>query len=98
MPEVHYIFYSDPGHGWGKVSTAMLRKYCSTILNKISHYSYITNGKQFVYLEEDLDLPLVINHLRINGIETKCTETKHTNIPSKIRNNLCYSTENMRFS
>jgi hypothetical protein len=49
-----YIFTSDPGHGWLRVTNAELKAL--GIAGQISHYSY-TNGR-YAYLEEDCDLEL----------------------------------------
>ena len=43
--------YTDPGHGWYKVSREML--FRMDILDKISSFSYQKND--WVYLEEDCD-------------------------------------------
>ena len=51
--------YSDPGHGWAKVNKALLVKL--GIADKISHYSYMREGK--AYLEEDCDLSVLITAL-----------------------------------
>ncbi len=51
-----YIFIADPGHGWLRV----LKTEIAQIKYKISPYSYM-NGK-FVYLEEDCDAPLFLEH------------------------------------
>ena len=52
-----FHFYSDPGHGWLKVSTAELREL--GIADKITPYSYI-NGDS-AYLEEDCDCSTFID-------------------------------------
>ena len=49
-----YIFYSDVGHGWIKVSIKELVQL--GIQNKISGYSYMRNNS--AYLEEDCDLSI----------------------------------------
>lgn len=56
--------YTDPSHGWGKVNKALLHKL--GIADKISEYSYMREGK--AYLEEDVDLNILINALIGAGI------------------------------
>ena len=51
--------YSDPSHGWGKVNKTLLDKL--GIADKISSYSYMREGK--AYLEEDVDLSILVNAL-----------------------------------
>ena len=47
-----YTYFTDPGHGWLRVSHAELRAL--GIANKISPYSYMKGAN--VYLEEDSDM------------------------------------------
>ena len=51
------VYYTDPGHGWFAVKTALL--YRLDIEDKISPYSY-TRGKT-AYLEEDCDAEVLFN-------------------------------------
>lgn len=51
-----YIFYSDSGHAWLRVR----KEEVKSIKNQISQHSY-ENG-DYVYLEEDCDAVLFINH------------------------------------
>ena len=44
-----YLFISDPGHGWLRVS----KEEVKPIKDKISSYSYM--DRNYVYLEEDCD-------------------------------------------
>lgn len=76
-----YQSYSDPGHGWLKVSIADL--YMLGIESKISHYSYINNYN--VFLEEDCDLTIFINAMESKNIDFKINEHSCNN-SSKIRN------------
>ncbi len=48
--------YSDPSHGWLKVPTKELD--ILGIRRQISQYSFI--GKEYSYLEEDLDMGIFI--------------------------------------
>ncbi len=74
--------YTDPSHGWGKVSIKDLLKL--NIADKISTYSYIHKNGINAYLEEDCDLSTYLKALDAKGIKFKFIE-KHTNKSSKIR-------------
>lgn len=74
------IHYCDPGHGWLKVSKALLNKL--GIADKISGYSYQRND--MAYLEEDCDAGLLLDKLEKKGIEF-VIKSCHTNKTSKIR-------------
>ena len=74
------IVYSDPGHSWGKVSIKTVQKL--GLIEKISGFSYIRGD--FLYLEEDCDLPMVVDALMSEGHVVKLIE-KHTDRESRIR-------------
>ena len=76
--------YTDPAHGWAKVSLTEL--FNLEIHDKISTYSYIrSNAKySYAYLEEDCDLSTYLKALDAKGIQYKF-KTLHTNKSSKIR-------------
>lgn len=76
------ILYTDPAHGWAKVTLNELLKL--NILDKISTYSYIHKNGLNAYLEEDLDLSTYLKALDDKGIKFRIIE-KHTNKSSKIR-------------
>lgn len=76
------IIYTDPSHGWAKVSIKELLKL--DIADKISTYSYIHKNGLNAYLEEDCDLGLYLKTLDAKGIKFKFIE-KHTDKSSKIR-------------
>lgn len=59
---IHY--YSDPGHGWGKVSVK--NREFQKVKDKISDFSYYWNGHAF--LEEDCDLEIFVRQLEKDGI------------------------------
>lgn len=65
MKEVTIHFYSDPGHGWGRVSRKLLEEL--EILNDITAYSYQSATGKSVYLEEDLDLTTLLIALKGEG-------------------------------
>jgi len=73
-------YYTDPGHGWAKVSIGLL--YGLGIADKITRYSYRRN--ESVYLEEDNDLDTLYKACDVQGI-TLVLKEKHTNKSSKIR-------------
>lgn len=72
--------YSDAGHGWVRVPRAWLAKY--GIAQAISSFSY--QRGDYVYLEEDCDMPLIDKALRKNGITPKYFEHQ-SNKASRIR-------------
>jgi len=74
--------YTDPSHGWAKVSLKELLKL--NIADKISSYSYIHKNGLYAYLEEDVDLSTYLKALDDKGIKFRMIE-KHTNKSSKIR-------------
>ena len=82
-----YSYYSDPGHGWLKVSRKELIKL--GIQNQISSYSY--QRKDSVYLEEDTDMRLFVNTLQSTGIKAKYKEFCARMKMSKIRSYNHYS-------
>lgn len=73
-------YYTDPGHGWIKVSLKELEKY--DLMDKISTYSYIR--KDYAYLEEDGDANIYVRKLASVGIEAKL-KIFNSNKSSKIR-------------
>ena len=81
--------YTDPSHGWAKVSLSELIRL--NIADKISSYSYIRAKRYdkhaqsiYVYLEEDCDLSTYIKALDAKGIQYMF-KTLHTNKSSKVR-------------
>jgi hypothetical protein len=72
--------YADAGHAWGKVNKALLNKL--GIADKISHYSYMREGK--AYLEEDIDLGILFNALDAEGIKYRI-EDRFSHKTSRIR-------------
>jgi len=76
------IIYTDPSHGWAKVTLSELSRL--NILDKISTYSYIHKNGINAYLEEDCDLSTYLKALDSKGIQYKF-KTLHTNKSSKIR-------------
>lgn len=73
-------FYTDPGHGWMRVPREVIDQL--GIAPQISRYSY--QRANWVYLEEDVDMPLVIRELRDRGVSVGLTQY-HANGWSKIR-------------
>ena len=76
------ILYTDPSHGWAKVTLKELSRL--NILDKISGYSYIHKNGLNAYLEEDCDLSTYLKALDDKNIKFRIIE-KHTNKSSKIR-------------
>jgi hypothetical protein len=61
---VKIVFFSDAGHGWGRVTRNMINEL--NWAKEVSPYSYQQNG--YVYLEEDWDLPRFIDVLHTAGL------------------------------
>ena len=74
--------YADPGHAWASVPVEELVDL--GIAHKISSYSYRRFGSNLANLEEDCDLSLYIEALKVRGIPVKFEEF-HTNKYSRIR-------------
>ena len=72
--------YTDSGHGWASVKRSLLTDL--GIADKVSRYSFQRGYR--VYLEEDFDLPLLINALVTRGINPEWVE-HHTDRRSPIR-------------
>lgn len=86
MKKLTVNFYSDPGHGWAKVSVDALKKL--GIADQVSSYSYYRNGNAF--LEEDCDFSLLVKACKDNDVALSVKE--HTsNKSSKIRSYMYYS-------
>jgi hypothetical protein len=85
IKNIVYEVYSDPDHAWCKVP--MQKLVDLGIQDKISKHSY-KNGED-IYLEQDYDLPLFIEHLKQTGIDFqyKVFTTKKS---SRIRNYQSY--------
>lgn len=79
-------YYTDPGHGWGKVEKSLL--YELNIQDKISSYSYMRGD--YAYLEEDCDLTVLCQALSDKGIPVKFVEHTARIKSSKIRSYACY--------
>lgn len=80
------LIYSDPGHAWGKVKRSMLHSL--NVAHAISAYSYSRND--YVYLEEDIDLPLFVEALQGTGCRVVFKE-KHSDKDSAIRSYTHYA-------
>ena len=85
--------YSDPGHGWLKVSLKELIDL--GIETRISQYSYQKRDKYnkiWVYLEEDMDFSTYYEALKRKGITLKVKESV-SDRPSRIRGYYDYDPE-----
>lgn len=80
MKTFNVTFYSDGGHGWAKIQRQVLVNL--DIEDQISSYSY--QRGDYAYLEEDIDLGLLVNALRKNNTIITFKE-KHTDKTSRIR-------------
>jgi hypothetical protein len=78
--------FSDPGHGWVRFPKARLVKL--GIADKITSFSYQRGDNAF--LEEDCDLTVLINALKVNGYTDIKIKGSSSNRTSKIRGYSCY--------
>ena len=89
-----FNFYTDPGHGWLKVTKKELKEL--QISNNITGYSYMKN--EDVFLEEDGDLSTFIkaweNHTNKKFDINKQLINHISDKTSKIRNYNCYMSYN----
>jgi len=66
-----YLRYCyDAGHGWLRISRKDAEKL--GILERISAYSYQSKAGNILYLEEDCDMPLVTEALKISREYLPC--------------------------
>lgn len=75
-------YITDPGHGWCKAPVKLLQKL--ELLEKISPYSYFRGD--YVYLEEDCDLTLLMIAARDRGIALTFRERNCPEKLSRVRN------------
>jgi len=74
-------FFSDPGHGWLRVSRTLVTEL--GLDDRISHRSY-ERGK-FAYLEEDVDAGLFMQRMTEIGRPVHYRVVSSRDRPSKIR-------------
>ena len=91
-----YAFYSDPSHGWLKVSTEEINQLAIT--QDISSSSYISACGKYAFLEEDQDAQtffravLAADWFQDFDAIRKCTKEFYSDFPSFIRNLDSFST------
>jgi hypothetical protein len=85
----HYLFISDPGHGWLAVPSATIRKL--GIAQDITPYSYVSDSGKTVYCEEDYDAGIVVEALRARKIELRPRTVNNAHNYSSIRDMRSYS-------
>jgi hypothetical protein len=85
-----YAFFTDPSHGWLKVSIEEIKQL--EITHRISAYSYISADRKYAYLEEDNDAQIFLNAILeadwfedMNAVRA-CTKNFYSDPPSFIRN------------
>jgi hypothetical protein len=88
MKNVKRTVYTDPGHGWLKVSVQELQDL--GIIHAISEYSYLHGHN--AYLEEDCDAQAYLDAMYLDGKEVQFVD-KHTDNTSRIRKYRMYSVE-----
>jgi len=89
MKTRHYLFITDPGHGWLAVPSTTIRKL--GIAQDITSYSYVSDSGKTVYCEEDCDAPIVVETLRARGIELRARTVNNAHNYSSIRDMRSYS-------
>ena len=85
----HFIFYSDPGHGWLMVPRALLDQL--GISGKVSAYSY--QRVDDVFLEEDCDYSLFDKAMKEAGMQFEVTEVNEPRSDSWVRSLAPYQFE-----
>jgi len=80
MNKITLQVFTDPSHGWIKISLKHLNQL--NLINKITSYSYINNNH--AYLEEDCDAPLLMHTLKENNVSYEF-RYHHSNTSSKLR-------------
>jgi len=88
MKNVRRFVYTDPGHGWLKVSLQELQDL--GIIHCISEYSYIHGHN--AYLEEDCDMGVYLDAMDRDGKRVQFVD-RHTDKTSRIRKYRMYSIE-----
>lgn len=86
MKTVKFQSYSDPGHGWVKVSHRLLAEL--NIAGLITPYSYMRG--EYAYLEEDCDLSTFILALERAGKQPEFVGHTNRNRQSRIRSYQSY--------
>jgi len=79
IKKIEITRHADLGHSWGEVPLELLSK---KIRQQISLYSY--RKRDTVFLEEDCDLPLVVDYFKSEGVEVSFNWV-HTNLDSPCR-------------
>ena len=72
-------FFSDPGHGWLQAPIELLDRVGVT--GQISRYSYIHASQGMAYLEEDCDLPRLLEACKKRGTMVKIRESRTNQAP-----------------
>jgi hypothetical protein len=89
MKTRHYLYITDPGHGWLAVPSATIRKL--GIAQDITPYSYVSDSGKTVYCEEDCDAVVVLDALRAQGIALCTRMVNNAHNYSSIRGMRSYS-------
>lgn len=84
--KIKMAFYSDPGHGWLRVSRQKMLLLPPETAREISTCSYQTPSGQTFYLEEDCDAAVFIKWAMQNGFKIEFNEVS-VNGYSSIREN-----------
>lgn len=79
--------YSDPAHSWGKTALKYIHEL--GLSKKISPFSYVKGD--YIYLEEDCDLPRFLDACKANGIAVTIKENPTSSKMSRIRSYYPYT-------
>ena len=70
-----YQWYTDPGHAWLRVSTAVCKQL--GILDRVSRFSYQSKKGDYLYLEEDCDAGLFLQAVKDRQLPCHMLPTKY---------------------
>lgn len=76
-------YHVSPQHGWVEVPATIVDRL--GILDQISEYSFYSHDKQQYYLEEDSDMRLVLDALKLNKYEFTLRIKMHNSEPAFTR-------------
>lgn len=78
-----FTFHTDPGHGWLAVPTETIENW--GLRERISHFSYISDDSETLYLEEDCDAQVFIDAWYLSFGDEPFVRHQHSDADSFIR-------------
>jgi len=72
---INYRWYTDPGHAWLRVSTAVCKDL--GILDRVSQFSYQSRQGTYLYLEEDCDAGLFLQAVKDKQLPCHMLPTRY---------------------